>query len=387
MSDANRTAIRYIEETNWGETPATPAMIDLRITGESLTHAKSTVISDEINATRQVADMVKVGANASGELKAELNYSDFQAFIAAALFAEDFTTLAFSGNVGINHTTGVVTATAGDFDDAIVGASYRIAGSSTPANDGIKRVIAKANDGSTLTFAAGSFTATTVSDSITIDGKAAANGLTKRSFSVEREIPKTDGTGSIFQVFRGMTPDTLSLAVESMKIVQLNIGFVGKISATGTTSIAATNVAAGTLSPINGTNNFGTLQIDGATTTQRFKSINLAIKNNLRPQDALGEEGAFDLGVGRFELTGSASVYLENKALIDDFIAHTSRGLSFRLIDPQGTKTICINIPRVQLGKADGNATAVNTDVMLALDFTAIKDPTTGKTAIISFLD
>lgn len=386
MSDANRASLRYIEEIAWGTTPATPAMTALRFTGESLTHAKATVISDEILATRQVSDMLKVGANATGEVKAELNFGDFQTFLAAALFATGPTVLAFDGTVDINHTTGVVTGTAGDFTNAVVGATYRIAGSSTPANDGLKRVSAKASDGSTLTFAAGSFTASTTADTVTIAGKACANGITKRSFSIERELPKTAG-GSIFQLFTGMTVDTCAITVESMKIVQMALGFLGKISAVADTTAAATSPAAGTDSPINGTNNVGAITIDGTATTERFKSFTLNLKNNLRPQDALGQEGAFDLGVGRFEVTGSASVYLENKALIADMIAHTARAFTMTLVDPAGTKSIVINLPRCQFSKADGQAGQINTDIMLNLDFTALKDATTGSTIIISFVD
>lgn len=387
MSDANRATLLSIAEATWGATPATPNMTFVRMTGESLTHAKATVISDEIRPDRQVADLVKVGASASGEVKTELNFTDFQAFIAAALFGE-IATLAFAASADINHTTGVVTAAPGSFTNAIVGASYRVAGSATTANNGIKRVIAKAANGSTLTFAASSFTASTTGESLTIGGKAVANGTTKKSFTLERQLPKSDGTGSIFQVFTGMTVDTMGLTLESMKIATLAFGFTGSISAVGDATIASATTAASGDSPMNGTNNVGTIYIDSTAATTKFKTFALNAKNNLRPQDALGQEGAFDLGVGRFETTGTLSAYFEDKTLIEAMINHTDKSLLFSVTDPAGTKRMTINIPRVKLAKADAQAGAVNTDVMLALDWTAIADTTTtGKTIIFSFTE
>jgi len=386
MSDANRTTLAFIEEVTFGVTPNTPTLQRIRTTGESLMHAKATVISEEIEPSRQTADMLKVGASATGDIKAELNYTDFQTFLAAALFNANPVALAFAGTASINHTTGVVTGSPGDFTNAVVGASYRIAGSVPTGNNGIKRVIAKAANGSTLTFDAGSFTGTTSSEAITIAGKAVANGTTKRTFAIERKVAKSS-SGTICQVFNGMAIDTLGLAIESQKIVNLTFGFMGKISSVADNTIASAETAPSTDSPINGTNNVGAITIDGTATSERFKSFTLNLKNNLRPQDALGQEGAFDLGVGRFEVTGSASVYLENKALIADMIAHTARAFTMTLVDPAGTKSIVINLPRCQFGKADGQAGQINTDIMLNLDFTALKDATTGSTMILSFVD
>lgn len=86
---ANRTALRLVKETVFGTTPATPALKEIRYTGESLNFNQTKVTSNEIRADRNVSDLITVGADASGDIQVELSIGAFDDLIEGA-FASSF---------------------------------------------------------------------------------------------------------------------------------------------------------------------------------------------------------------------------------------------------------------------------------------------------------
>jgi hypothetical protein len=82
---SNRTAVRFVKETVFGTTPATPAFRNLRYTGENLVFNQRSVSSEEIRPDRMTADLVRVGAEVSGDVNIEMSYGSFDELIEAAL--------------------------------------------------------------------------------------------------------------------------------------------------------------------------------------------------------------------------------------------------------------------------------------------------------------
>jgi hypothetical protein len=85
LGTSNRTALRYVPEVTFGTTPATPALTDIRYTGESLNYAVKTVQSTEIRSDRNIADLVRVGADVSGDIQFELSFLSFEVFLEAVM--------------------------------------------------------------------------------------------------------------------------------------------------------------------------------------------------------------------------------------------------------------------------------------------------------------
>lgn len=71
MSDANRTSVRFVKETSYRTAPASPIYKELRFTAESVNYTPATDVSNEINATRQVSDLILTGYEAGGDVGAE----------------------------------------------------------------------------------------------------------------------------------------------------------------------------------------------------------------------------------------------------------------------------------------------------------------------------
>jgi len=84
-SSSNLTRLRYIAEATFGTTPSTGTSTDLRFTGESLDFNIKTDTSKEIRADRNIADLIQLGAETTGDVNFELSYGSFDDFIAAAL--------------------------------------------------------------------------------------------------------------------------------------------------------------------------------------------------------------------------------------------------------------------------------------------------------------
>src|SRR5690606_37984392 len=141
----------------------------------------------------------------------EFSALNFDWLFESALFAsattiniEDVTATIAAG------ATQTLTGSANDFDTVPVGATIKIAGAAASDNNGLKAVVAKSTDGSTLTFAAGAFAAAESGATLTLSGKHLRNGTTRRSATFERKIITTAGT-DFFQSYLGMVVDTAAL--------------------------------------------------------------------------------------------------------------------------------------------------------------------------------
>ena len=136
---------------------------------------------------------------------------------------------------------------------------------------------------------------------------------------------------------------------------------------------------------MNGTNNVGTIRMDGATATDRFKSIKIEIANNVRGKDACGFEGNWDIGLGQFKVTGNLNAYFRNNDLPTKIKNHTTFALDFYVQDALGNR-LYFHAPGVKPASGDPMIQGINTDVMLDTSYEAIlggAENATGATLII----
>lgn len=137
---------------------------------------------------------------------------------------------------------------------------------------------------------------------------------------------------------------------------------------------------------LNGTSNMGTILGSAGAYAEKLKMVSFSINNMLRGKDALAELGNFEVGLGTLEVKGQISAYFADNTLYAALIAHDDNALAFTLTDSAGN-TRCFTFPRIKWGAGNPNAEAINTDVMLNIDFTAIRDALTGVTCIVNDLD
>ena len=380
MSDANTSSIAKIAETTLGTTPATPELTLIGFTGEDLRNNKETVQSQTIRSDRQVPDLVKVGTSPEGGYEFELNYGDYDEELRGGLGAvawNNHSDGAGDYNFDSSAQTLVDNGAGGIFSDVVAGALLKIASAEDANNDGLHRVLSVSSDGNTVTFAAGSLGSTNVNDTTALSTQIAiVNGATKPSMTIEKAILNLNGT-TFYQVFKGLVVDTLSLNFESKTILTGAVQFIGMSRVLGTSTIdnAGGYTDPGGAAVMNGTNNVGTISFDGVAATESFKSITMEIANNLRGKDAMGTEGNFDIGTGTFTLTGTISAYFLDNDLLTLMDANTSFALDYSVTDDAGN-AYHFFMPNCKPANGDPTIEAINTDVMLDLEYQAIRDTT-----------
>lgn len=379
MSDSSRVQLRYLEETTWGQIPAI-ALNDLRFTGESLKHATDTTKSSEIRSDRQVTDVIRTSIEAQGGVDFELSYAAFDDLIAGAMMADWGADLAI-GPVGIDASaTGdefTDPLTGGLFASVVVGQWVKTAGFADPANNGFHRVTSKP-DNDTVGVASTLVTETGSGDE-TMKGSLIKNGITKKSFTLEKEFADV----TEFVSFSGMRASSFSLSVSPENIITGSFAFLGKNGVpAGATVGTGGPVAAPTNDVMNAIDNVQNIEEGGAATTLDISEISLEMNNATRGRPAVGVLGNTEVGIGTIGVTGSFNAYFADRTLYEKYTDFTASSLSFRLSDAAGNAYV-VTLPSIKFTDGDVVAGGQDQDVIATLSYEARRDAATD--AMIQF--
>jgi len=387
FASSNLAQVRYIEESEYGVTPTTGNPNNLRMTGESLAFSISKTESGEIISDRQTADLIETGASAAGGINIELSYREFDVMFRAMLMAPAWEVYGVGG-VGESFqatTTAstIVAAAAPTGTSAFTGLKagqwfqFRCPGS---VNDKkflkVHATIAPTTASITVDPAT-PLVADATAKASTLSASRISNGVTKKSFTFER----AHNDVSQFFPFTGMVPSKLSLSLASGSILTGSMEFMGKRGARNNASIMpGTPIASQNFEVMNAVSGLGQLLEGGvALTATKIKKLDLSLDNTLRGQDAIGERGNANIGLGTVKVTGTMEVYLADGSMYDKFLNNTKTSLQFVLCD--GSKNgYAFTIAAMKFGDAKIQAGSKDSDCMLSIPFTGIRDTVSGKT-------
>ena len=102
----------------------------------------------------------------------------------------------------------------------------------------------------------------------------------------------------------------------------------------------------------------------------------------MRGKTGIGFLGNSGIGSGSLELKGSLSAYFENGLLYQKFLTNASSSLSFRVIDNAGNGYI-ITLPFIKYSDATVAGGSMNTDIMVDMSYSALREPVVGGSTII----
>lgn len=369
-ASANRTGIRYVEESTWGTTPATPTLTELRYTGEGVNFDIETTTSNEIRSDRMTSDLVQTNQSTGGNIDFELSFDAFDDFIEAAMFNEFGSAVGINGEVTISfdNATSEIRDSANGFGNVVVGQWVYVAGATNAGNNGYFRVTAVDGGGADITVD-GTLTDEAASASVTITGQRLINGVTAKFFSLEKTFNTTVPT---YQYFTGVYVNGMSLSFETGSILTGSFDLLGKGSSVTTTRIASpTDQAASTNDVMNAVNNVSAVEIDNVAFDCSIQSMSVDMTNNLRQQNAIGELAACGIGLGRYELTGDISLYFEDETELNKYINNTSFQMSFRVQDGSGNAYV-FTMPNCEYESMSVNASGLDTDVILEGSYRAL---------------
>ncbi len=204
-----------------------------------------------------------------------------------------------------------------------------------------------------------------------------------RSFTAERRILMPDSSSEYIR-FVGLVANTMSLTANAKGIVTGSFGMMGKFGGRSNAALAgATYANAPQNQVLNTSSHFGGLSIAGvAGPAAPIRALSLNVTNNLRAQDANGSMDAIGFAPGKFVATGSVEAYFKNGNLFQAFLDHTDLALEFTLGTGVGEQ-YKFTLPTIKLTGEPGAALGGNDqDVMMTLNFTAIRDRLTTPTPI-----
>lgn len=380
---SNRVALRYVAESTWGTTPASPTLEALRFTSESLNYNADFIVSEEIRADRMVPDTVQVSSSADGDVNGELSYATYDDIIEAAMFSTWITaatpegaqtdiTLTKTG--GTPNTWDLTSAALADFTDNnfVIGQIVRVTGYTVAGTFYARLTLAP----TTLVLAIAPFQdlATEASgDSVVVTPlEFVRNGVLSRSFTIQKEF----GDLSVveFWNFTGSRIGSFNLELATGSILNTSFSVLAKDAVMTETQFAsATLNAANTNTVMNAVDNVATITFDGdpGGTQFFFNSLSIDLNNNLRGQEAIGTLGFEGVEPSRISLTGSIELYFESSELFDNFRAATAFSLDFRVADAGGNEYI-ITIPRAKYTAMDITAGGLDQDVFASAEFEVI---------------
>lgn len=290
---SNRTALRYVAESVFGTTPATPALQDIRYTGESVNYNIRNIKSQEIRADRNTTDLIQVQADAGGDINMELSYGSFDDFIEAAM--------------------------------------------------------------------CGTWAADVVE-----------NGTILRSFTVQKHFQ--DPTTPFYKNYTGMRLGGMEFNFQTGQILTGKFTTMGLGAVTSTSQIAgATFPGASTTDVMNAVTNLTSIEKDGIESTDYFNKLTMTLNNNLRAQRAIKYLQNVGIALGSLDVTGSIELFLQSKALVDDYLAGTFFSLQLTLADSTPS-SYAILLPRCKFETGTVVSGGLDQDIMLTGTYRAIYD-------------
>jgi hypothetical protein len=371
-ASSNQTALRFIKESTFGVTPSTPALQELRYTGESINFNITNTTSNEIRSDRMTSDLVQTSADTSGDIQIELSADSYDSFIMAALGAA-----AWSSPITLTPTTIAAAATtnrytigSGTTAGIVVGQWIKLGGFANAANNGYKQVKEVVST-TVIEVFQDLVTESAVTGATILVSKYVRNGVTYHSYTIQKDL--IDASTRTYFQFKGMRVGSLSLSFSTGSILTGSFSFMGLTATVSDAQIAGATVVAPTATEVmNSVGDISNIWFDGDPSTASFASLSLDINGSLRAQDAIGTLGHVGIALGRFAITGSTQIYFENKALYDKYLNATEFSYSFAVEDNAGNAFI-FTLPRVKFSSASVVSGGLDQDTIMDASFEAIK--------------
>ncbi len=375
-ADTNRSSMYFSEETVWNEVPSTPTMNELQRVSDTFAHQKITAIPATIRSDRLNEDIIRVGEQAGGDFNVELRHTQYDLLLSALLGSAGFTTVTSGAQTTISADTtdDSFNRSAGNFvtDGFVAGMWIRVIGFTTTgvANNADWQIIAVTTTKITVV---GNLATKVAGDSVTISGKYARNGVTQRSFLIEKRFADI----TVFQQLRGQRANTLAMDVRNRSIITATFGFTGAQGLYTGATVAGSSVAAASNPALDSSSGVSFVNEAGVALVTPLFSLTLNLNNNRGYQPALANRFPIGIRFGTLELTGTVVAYFENVTLVNKFINHTPTSLAFKFVDINGKAQI-YTFFRVFFAEGTTPVTGQNADVFLNLPFRASYDSVSG---------
>lgn len=372
MSSADLVVHKILEEVTIGVTPAA-ALRKLNVVSSSIDGTIGTTVSNQINPNRSESDLIRTEGSTAGDIAVEWQHGAYNDLIEGAVGADWNTAFALTAtDISAANGDSSFNSVAAAFNTATVLPGYwiKVGGFVNAGNNGIFKVVS-------VTTAKIVVAATLVTEaagpSVTVKGQSIRNGVTRKSYSIEKEFADLTTT---FVSHKGCVVNSMNISAAVGSIVTGSFNFNGMSTTYATTTIGTgADLAAISNQVFDPTDSIGTIVIDGVAFSSCVRSINLTTTNNTRFTQCLGSLYPTNVNLGTLGVTGDMEIYFSDYTMIEKFLNGTAISLSYSFSDAAGNYLV-IDMPNVKFNTGTLSGISKNSDVMTSLSFTALYDST-----------
>lgn len=207
-----------------------------------------------------------------------------------------------------------------------------------------------------------------------------------KTWTIEKGFDPS-GAAPYFQTYTGTSISSYSLSIAPNTPVGLSFAFVGGQlgDPIGGVTIGTGDYAAETqglaASPVMVAHRSSTtwgLGADGICIT----ALDMTVDSQNRGIQCISDLGDKEVALGKLKITGSASVYFANNAVMQEFIDAAEQTLDISIKDkdaPPAEHTYTWSMPRVKWTAGATNITGSGEDIINQMEFEALVDDTLGR--------
>ena len=204
--------------------------------------------------------------------------------------------------------------------------------------------------------------------------KSIKNGSLKQSYSILQRFQSQAAPNQA--VFSGCVVNAFSLAFDTQAIITGSLGFLGLNSQFLSQNVEDERVKqAQAEGLLTSSDNVGKIFVGGSEVSDPnyIQSASFDLSNSARRQNAVGSVGSVGIAAGRSLITGSLSTYFGNSDLAKQVIANTESSLIMSFND-KGNRALVLDIPKIKFSAGSAGIEAVDTDIILPLEYQALRD-------------
>lgn len=207
------------------------------------------------------------------------------------------------------------------------------------------------------------------------------NAVTQKSFHIQKK-QTGGGDAAVYELYKGMVVNTMAINISAKAKTTVSFTFAGKNGIIGTALTGSFGSASDT-EILDASNAFVLDEAFGLSPLPKLMSMTINIDNGLTGRPVAGSVDLLRISAGQCNVSGSASFYFQNKAMMDLFLAGTGGELAVTLGKVTGEK-YSISMPSVKITDADHFSPNNEDDVMLNITWQAEYDATLGATIEIT---
>jgi len=388
IPSTNYVDFAYIAEVTRGTTPVTPTFQRLPITSVGLGDQIDTAVSEVIRSDRQTDDLVVVNSTVGGDCAYELSYAPYKPLLTSLLQGTAAVTVAVSAatDIAAVNATSEYTSSTTNFvtEGIVVGNFVRISGFSDPANNGVFRVVTV---GASSLIVDATLVDESATPAIDIDAVTIRNGAeVPEAYSFRKQMNAPGGTVALFY-YRGCMINTMSFNFETGSILNGDMNVVGMTSEGTATAISGESVdAVPAYDIMNSVSSITSIDITGLPAGVEFKTLNLAIDNQINQAEAIGTLGAVDLVPFSLQITGDIELYFEDTTVYNLYKQATDFSVAFTLEDASGNQ-IVMYMPKCKFEELSEPVDGKDNFLMESGSLRALRDATTDTMIQFTFID